>query len=162
MDQVDKVISQWHLVRPDIDTSSMEIIGRITRVAKQILEIQEITFAKYGLNLASFDALSALRRSGPPYALTAGELMSAMMITSGTMTNRIDQLRKVGLVTRELDPKDARRAIVTLTDQGFQVIERAIIEHGKTQRQILSGMTQDELGLINSLFRKLSEIISSS
>lgn len=66
------------------------------------------TFAAYNLNMAGFDVLSALRRSGSPYALSAGDLLASMMITSGTMTDRIDQLEKAGLVKRENDANDAR------------------------------------------------------
>ena len=157
MDQVNKVIKQWEAVRPDVDTSTMGPIGRLTRASKKILAVEEKTFSKYRVNLAGFDVLSTLRRSGSPYALSVGELMASMMITSGTMTNRIDQLEKIGLVQRIPDPQDARRFIVSLTPEGFSVIDDAIVEHVATQHKLLKGLTAEELAQLDSLLLKLTQ-----
>jgi len=156
MDQVDKVIEQWLTARPDLDTGTMGPIGRLSRAAKRIYALEEKTFADYGVNMAGFDVLSALRRSGPPYALSAGELMASMMITSGTMTNRIDQLEKAGLVRRTTDPNDARKAIVCLTAEGLKRIEQGIVAHVATQRRILADLTQEEVVQLDQLLRKLT------
>ena len=157
MDQVNKVIKQWEAVRPDVDTSTMGPIGRLTRASKKILAVEEKTFSKYRVNLAGFDVLSTLRRSGSPYALSVGELMASMMITSGTMTNRIDQLEKIGLVQRIPDPQDARRFIVSLTPEGFSVINEAIVEHVATQHELVKGLTTEELAQLDSLLLKLTQ-----
>ena len=157
MDQVNKVIKQWEAVRPDVDTSTMGPIGRLTRASKKILAVEEKTFSKYRVNLAGFDVLSTLRRSGSPYALSVGELMASMMITSGTMTNRIDQLEKIGLVQRIPDPQDARRFIVSLTPEGFSVIDEAIVEHVATQHELVKGLTTEELAQLDSLLLKLTQ-----
>jgi DNA-binding MarR family transcriptional regulator len=98
VDKVDKVIEQWNQARPDLDVSSMSVVGRFKRITQHLgLEMAK-TFADHGLNLASFDVLATLRRSGPPYALSPNDLLGTMMVTSGTMTNRVDQLSKAGLV----------------------------------------------------------------
>lgn len=157
MDQVNKVIKQWEAARPDVDTSTMGPIARLNRASKKILTVEEKTFSKYRLNLAGFDVLSTLRRSGSPYALTVGELMASMMITSGTMTNRIDQLEKIGFVQRIPDPQDARRFIVSLTPEGFSVIDNAIVEHVATQHELLKGLTTEELAQLDSLLQKLTK-----
>ncbi|MEB2848039.1 MarR family winged helix-turn-helix transcriptional regulator [Endobacterium cereale] len=162
MDQVDKVIEQWREVRPDLDTSTMGPIGRLTRAMKFMQAAAEQTFAAYNLNMAGFDVLSALRRSGSPYALSPGDLLASMMITSGTMTNRIDQLEKAGLVKRENDPNDARKAIVRLTPEGLQRIEGAIVEHIDTQRELLlSGLTEKEVTQLDKLLRKLTRSLNA-
>lgn len=114
-----------------------------------------VTFAQHGLNAAGFDLLATLRRAPPPHALSAGELMSSMMITSGTMTNRIDQLAKTGLVERLTDPNDARRAVVTLTSKGFDLIEKAIADHVQTQERLLARMKDSEVQQLDELLRKL-------
>jgi DNA-binding MarR family transcriptional regulator len=119
------------------------------------------TFAHHGLNAAGFDLLATLRRSPPPHALPAGELMSSMMITSGTMTNRIDQLVKAGLVERRADPNDARRAVVTLTPQGFDLIDKAIADHVLTQKRLLSDMNDSEVKQLDTLLRKLMASIDT-
>lgn len=108
MDQVDKILSQWHRERPDLDVAPMGTLGRIKQLNQHLMRGMEKTWAAYGLNGASFDVLATLRRSGPPYALSPGELMESTMVTSGTMTNRIDQLQKTGLINRVKNPRTAR------------------------------------------------------
>lgn len=101
MDAVDRILKQWAIARPDLDTSAMGPIYRLSRVFYHLTRRMGETFARHGLNAAGFDVLATLRRSPPPHALSPGELMASMMITSGTMTNRVDQLAKAGLVTRQ-------------------------------------------------------------
>jgi DNA-binding MarR family transcriptional regulator len=157
MDQVEKLIEQWRSARPDLDLSTMGPIGRLSRATKQMHAVAEETFASHGLNMAGFDVLSALRRSGPPYALSAGDLLASMMITSGTMTNRIDQLEKSGLVKRTADSDDARKTIVCLTAEGLQRIDQAIVDHVATQRRLLCGLTAREVAQLDALLRKLGQ-----
>ena len=155
MDAVDKILAQWAAERPDLDTTAMGPIGRFSRVAHGFSRRMGETFANHELNASSFDVLATLRRSPPPHALSAGELMGSMMITSGTMTNRIDQLVKAGLVSRSPDPEDARRAVVKLTAEGFKLIDAVMADHVQTQGAILSDLNQDEVAQLDALLRKL-------
>ncbi len=155
MDAVDKILDQWRQARPDLDVSAMGPVGRLSRVFHQNAGRMGKTFARHGLNAAGFDVLATLRRSPAPYALSPGELMASMMITSGTMTNRIEQLAKQGLVTRTADPKDARRGVVKLTKKGFDVIDTAVAEHVETQKALLSGLSDNEIAALDNALRKL-------
>lgn len=112
------------------------------------------TFTQHGLSAAGFDVLATLRRS-PSHTLSPGELMATMMITSGTMTHRIDQLVRAGLITRTSDPQDARRALIALTDDGFARIDAAIADHVETQKALLQNLTHQEVSRLDSLLRKL-------
>src|SRR5437773_10256855 len=107
-DQVSHILEQWKQVRPDLDVSPMGVIGRLLRLARVLERGLEATFASFGLSRWSFDVLATLRRSGPPYRLSPTQLFQAMMVTSGTMTNRIDRLEQEGLVARFDDPDDRR------------------------------------------------------
>lgn len=162
MDQVDKIVKQWNDARPELDTLTTGPLARLTRISKTVLIKEERNSMKYGVNIAGFDVLSALRRSGKPYALSAGELLNSMMITAGTMTNRIDQLVKAGLVDRVAAPEDARKTIVQLTAKGFEVIESLIVDHLDTQRNLMAGLTQDEIKQLDHLLRKLAVSVESS
>lgn len=130
-------------------------LGRLGRVRHHAGRRMEETFARHGLNAAGFDVLATLRRAPPPHALTPGALMDQMMITSGTMTNRIDQLAKAGLVSRAPDPSDARRALIALTPQGFALIERVLDDHLATQRAILEALTPEEIRQLDDVLRRL-------
>ena len=155
MDAVDLILEQWRQARPDLDVSAMGPIGRLSRVIQHHARQMGETFARYGLNAAGFDVLATLRRAGPPHALSPGELMASMMITSGTMTNRIDQLIKQGLVTRAKDPDDARRAVVKLTRAGFDLIDQVVAEHVKTQKALLAPLSDNEIAALDDGLRKL-------
>ena len=155
MDPVDRILDQWRQARPDLDVSAMGPVGRLSRVFHRNARRMGETFARHGLNAAGFDVLATLRRSPPPHALSPGELMNAMMITSGTMTNRIDQLAKQGLVTRTADLNDARRAVVKLTTKGFDLIDAAVAEHVVIQKALLAALTGEDIAALDGALRKL-------
>lgn len=154
MDAVDRILSQWHIARPDLDVSAMGPVGRLGRLAHHFSRETGEVFARHGLNAAGFDVLATLRRS-PPHALTAGDLMTSMMITSGTMTNRIDQLAKAGLVCRTADPDDARKTVIQLTGKGFELIDKVLVDHVATQKTLVSDLTDKERETLDQLLRKL-------
>ncbi len=154
MDEVDKITAQWNRERPDLDVAPMALLGRIGRLREAISKQHEQVFSSFGLNGAGFDVLATLRRSGAPYSLSPGELMAQMMITSGTATNRIDQLAKAGLVTRAQNPEDKRGMIVTLTPEGLALIELAVVAHVENQQKMVSALTEKEREDLNALLKR--------
>ena len=141
MNQVDRILEQWGRVRPDLDVTPMGLTGRLKRIARILEREMEPVFAAHGLNLASFDVLATLRRSGEPFRLSPGELIENAMVTSGTMTNRIDQLVKGGLVERVPNPEDGRSVLIALTKQGKGVIDRAIEDHVQNLHRLTDGLS---------------------
>src|ERR1700742_1791079 len=117
-DEVDELVAAWRAQRPDLDVEPLEVLSRISRLARHLDIARRGAFADHGLESWEFDVLSALRRQGPPFQLTPGALLRATLVTSGTMTNRIDRLAAAGLVRREPDPTDKRGVLVILTEQG--------------------------------------------
>lgn len=154
MDRIDKILAQWKRERPDLDTSPMGLIGRIRNLALHLSREMDKTFARFGLNNATFDVLATLRRSGPPYALSPSDLLATMMVTSGTMTNRIDQLEKSGLVARSTNPEDGRSFLVSLTDKGYALIDAAVTAHVETQTRLVSALTQEDRAMLDELLGK--------
>jgi len=154
MDRVDEIIKQWHQERPDLNVEPMEVIGRIKQLSQYFLREMDKTFSAHGLNGAKFDVLATIRRSGAPYGLSPSDLMASTMVTSGTMTNRIDQLVKDGLVERTPNPQDARGFIISLTNKGHALIDRVLNEHVKTQAQLTAVLTKEDRKTLNSILRK--------
>ncbi|MEH6475970.1 MAG: MarR family transcriptional regulator [Sneathiella sp.] len=155
MDKIDQIVTQWNRERPDLNVTPMSLIGRVKRITQHLSHGMEKTFAKHGLNSASFDVLATLRRSGSPYRLSPGALLSTMMVTSGTMTNRVDQLVKSEMVARIHNPEDGRSVIIALTDKGFAVIDAAVTDHVQTQKELMSGLSEEESAAFNVLLSKL-------
>lgn len=154
-DAVDAILAQWQRERPDMDASPMGLIGRTTRLASYFRKSIGSVFARYGLNLGEFDVLATLRRSGTPYQLSPTALFKSMMVSSGTMTNRIDRLEKEGLVERVSDERDRRGSLIKITDKGFALIDEAVTAHMDNGRDILSRLDPSEQEDLVRLLRKL-------
>ena len=154
MDHIDQILRQWNRERPDLNVVPMGLIGRIRRLGSHLSREMEKTFAEYGLTAAGFDVLATLRRSGPPYSLSPGDLLNTMMITSGTMTHRVDQLEKAGLVSRTHNPQDRRSVIISLTEKGFAVIDGAVTAHVRTQARLTGVLSAEEAASLDSLLSK--------
>jgi DNA-binding MarR family transcriptional regulator len=155
IDPVDKILAQWQQERPDLDVSSMGIIGRMTRLAKHLERAIQEKFAEFGLTVAEFDVLAALRRSGQPYKLSPTELFNTLMVSSGTITHRIDLLEKAELVNRIPDQSDRRGTLIVLTDKGFNLIEQVVTAHVSNEHNILSVLEKLEREELILLLRKL-------
>jgi DNA-binding MarR family transcriptional regulator len=153
MDHVDEILLQWQRERPDLDVGPMGLIGRLGRIVHYLTREMEKTFATFGLTGASFDVLATLRRSGSPYSLSPGDLLATMMITSGTLTNRIDQLEKAGLVTRAQSSADRRVVIISLTPTGLATVEAAVTAHVETQKRLVSVLSDQERALLDVQLR---------
>ncbi|WP_085024859.1 MarR family winged helix-turn-helix transcriptional regulator [Ensifer aridi] len=153
-DHVDKILAQWRRERPELDVSAMGLLGRLARLRAHVSREQEKVFAEHGLTSASFDVLATLRRSGPPFQLSPGDLLAATMVTSGTMTNRIDQLEKAGLVERLNNPEDRRGVIIALTSEGLKRINAAATAHVANQQRLVAGLAPGDREALDALLRK--------
>jgi DNA-binding MarR family transcriptional regulator len=154
-DQVDSILKQWSQERPDLDPSPMGVIGRISRASRYIEQLLQKNFTRFGLNGGEFDVLATLRRNGAPYQLTPTALFSSMMLSSGAMTNRLDRLEKTGYIERKPDPNDRRGTLVTLTDQGLELVDLAVAAHIAYEQELLASLTSKEQKLLAELLRKL-------
>jgi len=140
-DAVARIVEQWRQQRPDLDASPMLVIGRIHRLARLTDAALRPTFAAAGLGPGDFDVLAALRRAGPPYARTAGQLREALVVTSGAITKQVDRLAGKGLVSRDVGADDARVRQVTLNDTGVALADELIEVHPDNERRLLAGLT---------------------
>lgn len=153
MDHVDRILAQWRRERPDLDVAPMGLIGRLKRVHDRLVAEHGRVFARHGLNGASFDVLATLRRAGPPYALNPSTLIEWTMVSSGTMTNRIDRLEAAGLIVRRPDPSDGRGSVVALTDEGLALVDKVVAEHVENQHRLVEGLTQADLAELDGLLK---------
>ena len=139
-DEVDELVAAWHVQRPDLDVEPLQVLSRISRLARHLDRARRVAFEAYGLQAWGFDVLSALRRQGPPYQLSPGALLHATLVTSGTMTNRIDRLAAGGLVSRHPDPQDKRGVLVALTRSGQAAVDAAMADLLRKERELLTGL----------------------
>lgn len=158
MDELDCIQQAWNTELPELDTSSMALIGRLQIVHKRLALAMSSNFRQYGLTDAGFDVLATLRRSGTPYQLTPNQLLAQTLITSGSLTSRLQSLEKLGFISRSCANKDKRSINVTLTATGKRVIEQALVTHVATQQQLLSGLSQAEQQQLVLLLRSFMQV----
>src|SRR3712207_1286902 len=143
-DEVDVLVEAWRRERPDLDLGPMEVLSRISRVSRQLDVARRAAFAEHGIEQWEFDVLAALRRAGTPYQLSPGRLLRETLVTSGTMTNRVDRLAGRGFVERLPDPRDRRGVLVQLTDRGRETVDGALASLLELERPLLSALGSDE------------------
>ncbi len=154
-DEVDDLIAAWRRQRPDLDVEPLQILSRVSRLARHLDIARRGAFAAHGLESWEFDVLSALRRSGPPFQLTPGALLRATLVTSGTMTNRIDRLTDSQLVYREPDPSDRRGVLVTLSERGRTIVDAAFTDLLDREQALLASLGPRERQALSALLRTL-------
>ena len=149
------LVDRWHAERPDLDVSPLQVLSRLSRLARHLDRARRAAFAAHGLEPWAFDVLSALRRQGPPYQLSPGALLHATLVTSGTMTNRIDRLAAAGLVSRQRDQQDKRGVLVGLTDCGKRTADAALAGLLERERELLTGLAPAQQAELATLLRML-------
>ena len=152
-DEVDRLIAAWKRERPDLDLSPLAVLSRITRIARHLDIARRDAFGD--LENWGFDVLAALRRAGAPHQLSPGQLMQDTMVTSGTMTNRLDRLEELNLITREQDPDDGRGSLVTLTKSGARAVDSALEDLLENERELLGTLTAKDRETLADLLSKL-------
>jgi DNA-binding MarR family transcriptional regulator len=154
-DEVDDLVAAWRAERPDLDVEPLQVLSRVSRLARHLDRARRAAFAGHDLETWEFDVLSALRRQGPPYQLTPGALLRATLVTSGTMTNRVDRLAEAGLVRREPDPQDRRGVLVTLSEAGRARVDAALDDLVKGEQALLNGLSAADRRTLANLLRVL-------
>jgi DNA-binding MarR family transcriptional regulator len=148
MDEVDEIVAAWGRERPDLDVAPLHVLSRVDRLADVLADRRAAAFVEHGLQAHEFDVLAALRRSGDPFELTAGELSASTHVTSGTMTSRLNRLTRRNLVSRHPDPDDGRLVRVRLTGAGRRRVDAAFAALLATERDLLATLptgVRDEL-----------------
>jgi DNA-binding MarR family transcriptional regulator len=154
-DEVDDIVARWRTVRPDLDVAPLQVLSRVSRLARHLDRARRAAFAAHGLEAWEFDVLSALRRQGSPYQLSPGALLRVTLVTSGTMTNRIDRLEASGLVRRHDDPQDKRGVLVQLTSDGIRRCDSAVADLLERERGLLAELSADQQEQLAGLLRVL-------
>src|SRR3954452_10067836 len=154
-DGVDTIVEQGHAARPDLDPSPIGVIGRISRLARELEARLEPVYKDHGLESGWHDVLATLRRSGPPFALRPSDLTGTLMLTSSGTTQRLDKLEEAGLIARGADPNDRRAVLITLTPKGKDLIDGVTAAHLANEASLLEGLSDVEQRDLAALLRKL-------
>ncbi len=154
-DEVDRIVAAWQRERPDLDVEPLSVLSRVSRLARHLDLARRSAFDRHDLELWEFDVLSALRRAGAPYQLSPGALVTQTLVTSGTMTNRIDRLAARGLVERLPVPADRRGVLVRLTPAGRARVDAALEDLLRVEHGLLASLPERDRQTLAALLREL-------
>ena len=158
-DDVDRIVTAWRRERPDLDVSPLEVLSRVTRIAKHVDNFRRDAFRTSGLESWEFDVLAALRRAGKPYRLSPKSLLHETLVSSGAMTHRLTKLEGRGLITRSSDPDDGRGVVVELTPRGVKAVDTAlshlVAAEGDLLGRLDSGQQQEVADALRQLNRDI-------
>jgi DNA-binding MarR family transcriptional regulator len=155
-DHVDRFLEQFKGEFPaEVDLEVEGIVDRINGINRRIHRALSETLAEYDLDLGAYKVLSSLRWAGAPYRRSAGELAKISDLSSGAMTNRLDQLEKAGLVRRLRDPEDRRGVLVEPTAKGKKLWEKAMGVQARKEQLIAAALNETERQELNVLLRRV-------
>lgn len=155
-DHVDRWLeTAWLQDIPNLDPEVEGIVGRMNGLSRRFKRTLNETIAEFGLSSEEWDVLGALRRAGPPFRRSAGELAKMTDLSSGAMTNRLDRLEESKLVKRLPDPNDRRGVLVELTKAGQQKWLDSTGAGAAREALIASALSEREKKELNALLRRL-------
>jgi len=125
-DSVDEIVRAWAAREPGLDTSPLEVVGRLLLCAGHLERALVAALEPLGVSFGDFDVINTLRRRSDPSGTNPRDLARSSLITSGAMTARLDRLARRGLIERAPDPADGRAVLVRLTGRGEQLADRAL------------------------------------
>lgn len=153
-DEVDGIVAAWKRERPDFNPEPLAVFSRLWRLQSHIDKMRRQTFARHGIESWEFDMLCALRRQSE-HRLTAGKLMRETLVSSGTVTNRIDRMVAHGFAKRLHDPEDGRVVHVEATAEGLAVVDAAMADLLSVEDAHMANMSDVERRQLAQMLRVL-------
>jgi len=155
-DDVDRIVEAWTRERPDLDITPLEVLSRVTRIAKRVDKYRREAFKASHLESWEFDVLAALRRAGAPYQLSPKSLMAETLVSSGAMTHRLRKLEERGFITRSSDPDDGRGVVVRLMPSGRDAVDLAFATLIDAEHSLITALAPLEQATVARALRSLS------
>jgi DNA-binding MarR family transcriptional regulator len=154
-DRADAIQDAWRRELPGVPVESIGIITRIWWAAKAFGDERRRLLADLGVDVATLDLLSTLRRAGPPYRMSPGDLADACMVTRGAITQRVERAVRARLVERTTAGSGYHARAVTLTDAGNALLDRVVADLLTAEDHLVSHLVPERREQLAGLLREL-------
>ncbi|MFI1583672.1 MarR family winged helix-turn-helix transcriptional regulator [Embleya sp. NPDC020630] len=154
-DSARDIAAAWERERPGTPADSIAIVTPIWQLAKLFGDDRRRVLANAGVDSATLDLLSVLRRSGPPYTLSTRELGRRALVTAGAISQRVARAEREGLVTRRPGTGRPRTVQVTLTAAGHDLVEATVDQVLLREAELIGGLTPDRRRQLTELLHLL-------
>lgn len=155
MDSADRIAAAWRAERPGTPVGSIGVVTRVWELAKLFGAHRRQVLNRLGIDAATLDLLSTLRRTGPPYVLTTREVAARTLISTGAVSQRIARAERDGLVTRRQSDAHHRAVEVVLTDAGHALVEQVVDDLLSDELALISGLPADDREHLAELLKTL-------
>lgn len=140
----------------DLDKNPAVKAMVVFRKAMRTIDAQVApSYKDNGLTPTQFAVLDVLYAKGE---MTISHLISSILATSGNMTVVIKNMERNGWIYHKPDPKDKRARLVGLTENGRQLIQKALPEHIAKVEKSFSVMTKEEQLILIDLLKKFKNL----
>jgi DNA-binding MarR family transcriptional regulator len=154
LDQVDLLVAHWRSEDPDIDVAAKTAALRLRRVANHLQRELRRELVPLECETWEFEVLLALSRA-PGQQLSAGALLRLCQVTSGAISNRLARLESRGWVRREIDLRDRRQVLVTLTTDGRERAQELINSKTRAEQRLFARLDRSTLQRLTNDLRTL-------
>ena len=158
---VQDIAEAWERELPGIDVESILVITTLWRTAKQLMDARGRTLRHLGMDAATLDLLSTLRRAGPPYRLTTDTLAKRCLVSAGAISQRLTRAETAGFVVREPAGRKRKSVAVTLTETGHRALGPVVSELLSEEADYISIFTQTERRQLVNMLRHLDQHVSA-
>jgi DNA-binding MarR family transcriptional regulator len=149
------VAAAWARELPGVPVRSIPVVWAVKTVAATLRRAREGALRDIGIDAATLDLLSTLRRAGDPYVLTTRQLAERCLVSAGAISQRLARAERDGLVERR--SAEGRRVEVALTAAGHALAERGARHVLATDEALTSGLTDAEVETLRALHTRWAE-----
>ncbi|PYE19393.1 DNA-binding MarR family transcriptional regulator [Williamsia limnetica] len=156
-DIVERIGREWAQAYPDLDTTPVEVLGRINRIASALTHSLDRDLEAHSIGRSEFDVLGALARATRP--LRASEVVSTTMLSGASITKLTERLSDIGLVRRRKSDRDGRVVLLELTEAGRELVDTQFPRRLARDTKILESLSPEERTTLITLLRKVSRAL---
>jgi DNA-binding MarR family transcriptional regulator len=150
-----EIAAAWERERPGTLVDSIGIVTPLWRLAKLFADDRRRVLADAGVDPATLDLLSVLRRSGTPYELTTRDLARRTLVTAGAISQRVARAERAGLVTRRTADDRSRAVLVGLTGAGHDLVERTVDVVLTRESDLLASLSDRQRSVLAGQLQRL-------
>jgi len=140
---------QWAAHNPDLDTSSMELVGLIRAISREIDGVIAPLYEDGALKISELGILLRLRYNSR--SIIARHLADRMKLTPAAISKVLATLEKRGLITRHPSQDNRRVALVRITDLGKEIIDSHFPQQLAVVSGVMSGLGADRARIVEAL-----------
>lgn len=130
-------------IRSKAEAVDYEALANFRFELRKFLAFSETAATKAGLTPQQHQALLTIKGFSSQSPVSIGELAKLLFIKHHTAVELVDRMTKLGLLSREVDDTDGRRALVKLTREGEQRLRK------------LSRIHSEELGAVGPTLTRI-------